>query len=218
MCNEKIQEDQIIEWRAKIVSYGLERINFFSPSPEFIVEILRQTTTDFSNVHFVPGDEHLTRSCGTAFDIVTCNQTGLWKVFDESMETLCLDGYPLPVIDKIDEHRFGTFKNIACLHCNTRRDLNIERLSCPYWEIRPELARRTRQFSAALNLRSLVSDGPSRKPLELAPYIETDTFIQLPYRRCSTGKIYLQVSYELFSYPSDRHANYINRKVIVSNG
>ena len=195
-CNEKIQEDQIIEWRAEIVSYGEGREHRFFPSPDFIVKELRQTMKAFGNVHFVPGNENFTRSCGTAFDIVSCNETGLWEVYNQSMETLCSDGYPLPVIEKIDDHRSGTFKNIACLHCNTRRDLNIERLSCRYWERQRELELWTRQFSAALNLRSQVSDGPGRQPLELAPYIEKETFKQLPYRRCSTGKIYLQVSYD----------------------
>ena len=194
-CNEQIQEDQIIEWRAEIVSYGVSRERIFFPSPDFIVDILTETQFNNRNVHFVPGDGNLTRSCNTVFDIVSCNQTGLWEVYDQSMETLCLDGFQLPVIDRIDVHRL-IFKNIACLHCNTRRDLNEEKLNCVYFTRDRELARLTRLFSVTLNLKSS-SSSDSNRSLVLAPYIENEALKHLPYRRCPAGKTYLMVSQKL---------------------
>ena len=194
-CNEKIQEDQLIEWRAEIVSYGVSRERIFFPSPDFIVDILTETQFNNRNVHFVPGDGNLTKSCNTVFDIVSCNQTGLWEVYDQSMETLCLEGFQLPVIDKIDQHRL-IFKNIACLHCNTRRGLNEEKLNCVYFTRDRELTRLTRSFSVTLNLK-ISSSNNSNRSLVLAPYIENEALKHLPYRRCPAGKTYLMVSHKL---------------------
>ena len=131
MCNEKLQADHVIKWKVEIVSRGVHREHLFFSSPDLIVDALIQNNMALSNVHFIPGDEILTRPC-KAFDIISCNETGLWDIYNEEMEAPCLEGYQLPIISKIDKQPF-TLKNIACLHCNTGSELNKERLSCEYW-------------------------------------------------------------------------------------
>ena len=59
ICNEKIQANHIMEWTAEIVSYGGSRRPIFFPSPDSIVNTLKEIRTAFSNVHFTPGDESL---------------------------------------------------------------------------------------------------------------------------------------------------------------
>ena len=76
MCNEKLQAKHMIEWSAEIVSSGARREHMFLPSPDTIVNNLIETVTTFSNMHFVPGHESLTRHC-EANDIISCNQLGL---------------------------------------------------------------------------------------------------------------------------------------------
>ena len=108
MCNEKLQAENFIEWRVEIVSSGVQREHLFFSSPDLIVDALTQKKMAFSNVHFISGDESLTRPC-KAFDIISCNETGLWDIYNEEMEALCLDGYQLPIISRIGEKPF-TFK------------------------------------------------------------------------------------------------------------
>ena len=192
MCNEKLQAEIFIEWRVEIVSNGVHREHFFFSSPDLIVEALIQKKMAFSNVNFKPGDESLTRPC-EAFDIISCNETGLLDIYNEEMEALCLDGYQLAIISKIGEKPF-TLKNIACLHCNTGSELSKERLSCEYWMNKLGLES---SFSVKLNLRSLVSDDRNRKPVARAPYIEHDAIQQLSHRRCPAGKLYILVNYDL---------------------
>ena len=187
MCNEKQQAEHMIEWRVEFVSSGARREHIFFPNPDAVVDTLIEKRKMFNNIHFVPNNESMSRPC-KLYDITTCNQTGLWDVYDEFIETVCLNGYQLPIISKINNQMF-TFNNIGCLHCNTGMDLREERLSCSYWENRSKS-----YFSVTLNLRSIVPNDQIRPLLELAPYIEHDSLQQLPHRRCPAGKLDLLVS------------------------
>ena len=155
ICHEKLQPEHIIDWTAEIVSSGARRERVFLPSIETIKGNLMTAITTLSNMHFVPGDKSLTRPC-KASDIISCNQTGLWDNYDELTETLCFHGYHLPIIHKIDKHPL-TFKNIACLTCNTGRGMSENSLSCDYWED-PGQNRHQWGFSVTLNVKFQYSD------------------------------------------------------------
>ena len=193
-CNEKIQPKHIIEWRAEIVSNGARRYLFF-PNPDVIVNALNGSRSTFNNIHFTPVEEDLAKRC-KAYDVMTCNQTGHWDIYDELMENVCLDGYQLPVINRIDK-QWLTFKNIGCFHCNIQRDLIGSRLSCGYW--RRQLGSMTRSFSVTLNLRSTIPDSSNRRLTISAPYIEQDVLQQFPHQRCRPGTLEIVVSSSLAS-------------------
>ena len=82
------------------MSKGAFRWHIFFPSPDFILDNLIANIHGFGNLHFKPGNEGLTRQC-KAYDIITCNQTGLWDVYNDLLKTLCLDGYQLPIMSRI---------------------------------------------------------------------------------------------------------------------
>ena len=189
MCNEKLQPDHVIERRAEIVSHGPFRDNVFFANQNTIVDMLIGKETAFSNIHFVPVVKDLTKRCKT-YDITSCNQTGLWDMYNDLIETACLEGHILPIMSTIDG-KLLTFKNIGCLHCNMRKDFSKSRLTCSYWrnQLGPEST-----FSLTLNLRRLVPGGQNKKPMVSAPYIEHDVLLQLQHRRCPAGKVYLLVS------------------------
>ena len=131
LCNEKIQTRYITEWRAEIVYSGAFLHRQFIHNPDTVVDTLKEKEQAFCNLHFTPVDENLTRRCN-AFDVIkSCNETGLWDIYDDLMERVCLDGYPSPIINRIGSQRL-TFKNIGCLYCNMQKDMNENRLSCGY--------------------------------------------------------------------------------------
>ena len=180
LCNENIQTRYITEWRAEIVYSGSFLHRQFIHNPDTVVDTLKEKEKAFCNLHFTPVDENLTRRCN-AFDvIISCNETGLWDIYDDLMESVCLDGYPLPILNRIGSQTL-TFKNIGCLYCNMQREMNENKLSCGYWD-RPLWVKST--FSVMLNLESIFSDDQNENVLDLAPYIERDVLQSFPLRRC----------------------------------
>ena len=188
-CNEKIQSKQITEWRAEIVSSGRERNHIFFPNPETILDIVIKTINGFTNIHFIPVEEKLTKRCLT-YDVMSCNQTGLWDIYDALIEKVCLEGYQLPITSTIENQRL-LFKNIACLYCNVGNEMVKDRLRCGYWGI---TRRSLSSFSLSLNLRSTISNSTNRRILIPAPYIGEDILRRFPHRSCQRGMVYIHVS------------------------
>ena len=188
MCNEKLQLDLIKEWTVEIISDTSIRALKFFPTPDLILDSIPR----FSNIHFVPEDEALTRRC-ESFDIIACNQTGLWDNYNKIIENLCLYGHQLPIISRIDNLPY-TFGNIACFHCNTANDTRASRLSCGYYKRNEHF-----RHSETLNLRSVFPGRINGRPLVTAPYIELDVLRQLDaqqplsYRHCSAGQLEILV-------------------------
>ena len=130
----------------------------------------------FGNLHFKPGIEGLTRQC-KAYDIITCNQTGLWDVYNNFLKILCLEGYQLPIMSRVKK-LFYTFKNIACFHCNIGRDKSLENsVSCGYPDD-PDQSSTT--FSSTLNLGSVFNDDQNKRKVVTAPYFDQDVLSGMP--------------------------------------
>ena len=190
MCNEKFNAEYLVEWRVELVSNGVSYHYFFFPSPDSVVDTFNRNSVAHTNIQFVPGDESLTKPC-RVYDIISCNQTGLWDTHDKLIETICIDGYQLPIIHEINNQRLK-FKNIACLYCNTGGDLSGTQLSCGYWRIVESGLVST--FRQTLNLESIVSDSQDRRPMLSVPYVENGVLRQLDSRRCPPGQVDLMVS------------------------
>ena len=195
VCNEKLRAENIIEWSAEIVSKGAFRWHAFFLSPDFVLDNLIANVQGFGNIHFKPGDEGLTRQCKTyMYDIIICNQTGLWDVYNDLLESLCLDGYQLPIMSRIKK-LFYTFKNIACFHCNTGRDESENSLSCGYFDYQDQSST---TFSSTLNIGSVVANYKNKRKVVTAPYIDHDVVRQMQYQGCPNGKIYLLVRINVY--------------------
>ena len=186
-CNENIQSKQITEWRAEIVSSSKEYNHVFFPNPETIIDIVIKRINGFTNIQFKPVEEKLSKRCVT-YDIMSCNQTGLWDIYDALIEKVCLEGYQLPIISTIEKQTL-LFKNIACLYCNFGEEMVGNRLICGYWKYK-----RLPFFSLSLNLRSTISNSSNRSILIPAPYIGEDILRRFPHSSCQRGMVYIHVS------------------------
>ena len=186
ICNEKIQPDHIVEWRCKIVTLGAERKFYFFTNPDKIAGMFIKSPQSFSNIHFVPVEEEMVRRC-EAYDVISCNQTGVWDMYDELTESVCLDGYQLPIVSSINKQRLS-FRNVGCLHCNVGRDLIVSELKCGYWKNPLGSAS---SFSVALNLKSTVPG--SSNGITSATYIEQDVLQRFPHQSCQPGTLEIQV-------------------------
>ena len=99
-----IPEDRHEYWTVEITCNELFQANDIST----IVEDIQATET--CNLQYsVPSDSISKRSTCSTLLISTCNETGLWQVYDKEVETACL-AYTSPY--KIN------YKNVFCFICN----------------------------------------------------------------------------------------------------
>ena len=80
----------------------------------------------------------LRKYCCETFDVSSCNQTGLWKTYDEMIENICHNGQGLPILHRIPYnggfvHGILRLKHIACIHCNLGSKFNDSSLTCIHY-------------------------------------------------------------------------------------
>ena len=150
ICNEGDINDTVAEvWDAIIVDYRINYNHRFFHNPDMIVTDIENQyqNSGYSNIHFVPKRSTLARQC-EAYDIVTCNKTGLWETYNENIENVCHEGHHLPILHRIDYDKLR-FKNIACLYCNVDSSFNTDTaLSCAYY---PPSSRKKYSYSLTMN-------------------------------------------------------------------
>ena len=153
MCNEANEGDGAHEttvdvWDAIIVHYGLDYYHRFVLHPDDLIDHILHHIKGYINIHFVPRSRKHARHCET-YDIASCNKTGLWKTYEENVETLCLEGHSLPILHKMSyDERVLKFKNIGCVYCNMGNDFDKKNLSCGYM---PSAGKN--RYSQTLNVR-----------------------------------------------------------------
>ena len=181
MCNEPINLSPSFDfWEARFVNVGALHPMDLVLNPNEYINVL----WEHGNIHFIPAESHPVQQC-ESYAISTCNQTGLWKSYDEIMEEICHHGHNLPIL-----HNSMRFKNIACLRCNEEDSFNGI-LSCGYW-ISLNSARRG--YSLTLNIRDTAPDGKTEKGLIHESYL-TQAVLPLPTtKRCPSGYTSLLVS------------------------
>ena len=151
MCNEGDVINKVVAdvWDAVIVSYANGYKHRFVLQPNDLMDSIISWSVGYINIHFVPRTRHLAQPC-EAYDITSCNQTGLWETYDANVEKLCHDGHSLPILHHINyDYNTRRFKNIACLYCNVGDNFNSgTSLTCSYVPLP-----RKHSYSQTLNLR-----------------------------------------------------------------
>ena len=157
MCNEGdvINETLADVWDVMSVYYKTEYHHRSVFHPDEMTDLKIGFSAGFSNIHFVPRMRNLVQPC-EAYDVNSCNQTGLWDAYDETVEKICHEGHSVPILHRIS---YGydrlRFKNIACVYCNAGDNFNSNTtLSCGY---RPR-KKAVYSYSQTLNLRVLDTD------------------------------------------------------------
>ena len=141
ICNEgDIINDTVAEvWDAILVYYRSHYNHRFFHHLDTMTDIDSQYRNGgYSNIHFVPKKSSLVHQC-EAYDIATCNKTGLWETYNENIEKVCHEGNSLPILHQINYNQNKLrFKNIACLYCNVDHSFNTDTtLSCAYYSSPP---------------------------------------------------------------------------------
>ena len=152
MCNEGdvINETVADVWDVMIVHFDNNYDHRFILHPDEFIHHIRVSWKGYINIHFVPRIRNVTQQC-EMYDVISCNQTGLWETYDKNVEMVCHNGHSLPILHRISSgYNKLRFKNIACVYCNVGDSFNSDTtLSCGY---RPTTTT-SHSFSQTLNLR-----------------------------------------------------------------
>ena len=188
LCNElrNVDEDSAHFWQPVFVYKHKIYTHIPYGNPETILSFF-QPRSYYANIHFLPSIPNLARKCH-AFDIGTCNQTGLWQANDEHIKILCESALSLIVIHKISNQR-KMFKNIACLHCNTGKDFPDK--SCGYFRSIQNVF----VYSMSLNVQNLLRSRQRETKDEITElYMNKSTLMYLTNPLCPAGHVDIMVS------------------------
>ena len=194
-CNElgNIDEDSTHFWQPLFVyKYAMYQNKFYRNQNTILSDF--SLSMSYSNIMFLPSIPNLALKCH-AFDVGTCNQTGLWQANDEHIKKLCESAFSLEVTYKINGQR-KLFKNIACLYCNT--DGNFLDKRCGYLRSNEN----TPVYSMSLNIQSLLrSRQRERKDENTELYLNKSTLMYLTTPVCPAGYMDIMVSVRLPPIP-----------------
>ena len=134
LCNEPKSMSFADAWQVVLIDEKTEYIHMILENPQSLMTLPHQ---NYFNVHFVPKNSKSVKRCNS-YDVNTCNQTGYWENYDETIQNVCHDGQDLPILSTVGPSVL-LFKNIACAHCNSPSDFIDVQLRCNYFE-RPSLS------------------------------------------------------------------------------
>ena len=188
LCNEHDTLDMSLvhAWQPRFVF----KRNYYPDSafyitPQSILPVFKSVISNSGNIQFVPPKSAFTLPC-QKFDISSCNQTGLWHIYDEMMEKVCDTGNSLPIIHTVPKNKVMVFKNIACVHCNVPQEKNEIQLSCRF-----HVLEEYNVFSLSLNIDALDEDKSSREKVETSEFYIDDTVVaNLKTPSCLPGYVY----------------------------
>ena len=189
-CNELEQQSTLSfeEWQIQIIDENAEYHHVPLLHPQSIRTLGYK---HFFNVHFVRNNPSSMRKCNR-YDIISCNQTGFWENYDETIEMVCRDGEDLPIIHTVNYNRM-VFKNIACVHCNVPSGFSNGQLNCGYHYKVPIPNRRSRK-TLTINYHSAGGFQTLDKEDISGSYIETSVLKVLKPGSCPKGFLAILVS------------------------
>ena len=157
-------------------------------TPQSIIPVFKYKIGQSCNIQFAAPKTALTRPC-QKLDISSCNQTGLWEIYDEMMEMVCETGNSLLITHTVSKNQELVFKNIACVYCNMAEKKGETQLSCRYFVSEANTA-----FSQSLNIDALDEDKSSKEKVESSEFYIDDTVVaNLKTSRCLPGYVYILV-------------------------
>ena len=178
-CNEAVADAYPIMWEAKFVAFGKYDPMYLIFHPNEYIEY----AFDYGNIHFTPTPDHPVQQCERTA-ISTCNQTGLWESFDETLEHICVRGQKLPIL-----HESKRYKNVACLRCN-EGDTFYDRLLCGLYV---DFNFKVEKHSLGMNIKDTPVDGKTEKGLVPDSYLRQAVLPLPKTKRCPSGYIALLV-------------------------
>ena len=202
MCNEGdvTSETDLHVWDAVVVHYSITYDRRIVIHPNELISSIARDRYGYTNIHFLPTTGNtVTRKC-EAYDVISCNQTGLWETYSKNIKKICHEGQSLPIVHNVyynNERKLLRFKNIACLYCNTGHDFKRDKsFSCSYIYM-PKIYMYS--YSETLNLKIKYVNNKHTETLnrEYTPYIE-EAVIAIPSSGvCPSSYIALLVSITL---------------------
>ena len=186
LCNEDADESSLHFWQPAFAYQYNFYVSKFYESPHSIISVFQRKNAHNANIHFLPSVQTVTQECYT-FDIATCNQTGLWHVYDEQVKSLCDSSLSLAIIYSINGDR-KLFKNIACLHCNV--DGNVLKKQCGYLS---KTVKRS-EYSIRVNVESLVQNQENERKDDISEsYLDHSTLTHFTSPLCPAGYVHVMV-------------------------
>ena len=204
-CNENTNEELKIQYWKPIVTVRVLEYNhqFYKDPDDILLYLLKHGNLNgmnTGNVHFLPPNTKLAQQC-QLYDVISCNATGLWDVYNRTTEQMCVSGHSMPLIRRI---RIGNrrllFRNVACLYCN-EADESYGKLAIKKGSdcLRQNILRPIPTFHMVLNLPDL---NPLSKPQDFSSllsnqYIDAAAALALMQQRkaeCPVGYIAFLVS------------------------
>lgn len=184
ICNE-LETNGVLLWVPIFISVRRQHQRWFVRNPHTILEDLVSVPHGSTNIIFQPPPIQYARPC-QKLDIIKCNQTGLWEVFNNQLDDICRSGPNIPIIHKINQKN-KIFKNIACVHCNLND--KIQDIQCDS----DSLSDNSRHYySMRMNTNAIVGDDIH---LPDTVYMNTTPLESLKSHRCPKGFVYIKVSY-----------------------
>ena len=190
MCNELETFDSTVidEWDAIVVVYSVQYRYIFVLNPNSLIDDLKNFNFGANNLHFAPRKKTIAHQC-MAYDINSCNQTGLWEKHNDLIEAICHHGYSLPVLHSINNKNL-LFKNIACVHCNSDGDFHASALSCKYLE---DVISKPYLYSLTVNVKSVDADGSYDKAAVKEHFTSKPILEKTKSNSCPPGFVDLMV-------------------------
>ena len=201
-CNENksFGNNKIYYWKPIITIQSWQYYPHFFTNPQDIVSFLLKyeyfNGMKTGNIHFLPPNPELVQPC-EQYDVISCNQTGLWDNYNRTTEQLCQSGYSLPVIRRVNS-KVSSFRNLACLYCNTPQNsfgkLPARKQMCAINTISKPVPR----FNMTLNMPNLdsVITQQNNSALISKQYIDDTTVMTMlkQSKVCPDGYIAILVS------------------------
>ena len=207
ICNEgdAISETDFHVWDAVVVHYSRIYNRRVVVHPNELIDSITRTRPGYTNIHFLPRmGNTITRQC-EAYDVISCNQTGLWETYSDNILKVCHEGHSLPIVHHVyhnNKRKLLRFKNIACVYCNTGHDFKRDKsFSCSYVSL-PKI----HSYSETLNLKIKDVNNTHTETLKMehSPYNE-EAVIAIPSSGvCPSSYIALLVSTTLLLLAATR--------------
>ena len=190
-CNERagVKESWISVWKPVLVEGYRILVNHFKENPQSILNSLNEFSN--RNIHFVPLNSTIqyVTPC-QAFDVSSCNLTGLWNVYDNQIESVCKLGLDLPVVAQISGIR-KAYKNAACVLCNQSPNNKDRNKSCAFYRLPSNF----KFYKLVINDRPFEDEYVLQWTGQLARSFNATIAKNVVTQICGSGYVRIMVSY-----------------------
>ena len=113
LCDDNADLKKVVRWEINVSCNAFDAITH-----EQMVRIIKKRQC---NITFKAPEKKKVQGC-IPYTISTCNVTGQWRVYNETLETACNSF--------VDPYNY-TYKNVFCYLCNTDDSDHVDQRHCP---------------------------------------------------------------------------------------